>query len=159
MGIYIVEHRAIVQDVLGKKLPKNCVIHHLNGIKSDNRKKNLLVCNNLVYHFLIHRNTEKFLLSEKNRKNEKLKKKYAGILETIYFKENRNDLKIRRRILTSSLDSSFKKVNVNFKMRKRDIQKLTKIGLIMNISTKTLIKEILLNYIKTHKTILKNNGE
>ncbi len=88
---YIVEHRAVVQDILGKKLPKNCVIHHLNGIKSDNRKKNLLVCNDLVYHFLIHRNTEKFLLSKKNRKNENLNKKSAGIHESIYFEENRND--------------------------------------------------------------------
>lgn len=49
------EHVHIVEQVLGKPLPKGAVVHHINSIKTDNRKENLLVCPDHVYHRLIHK--------------------------------------------------------------------------------------------------------
>jgi len=43
---YIFEHRIIWEQYHNKKLSKNMVIHHLNGIKDDNRPKNLVAMKN-----------------------------------------------------------------------------------------------------------------
>lgn len=48
------EHIVIAEAALGKPLPKGAVVHHVNGIKSDNRKENLFVCPSREYHFLLH---------------------------------------------------------------------------------------------------------
>lgn len=38
---YILEHRKIMEDLLGRKLNRVEVVHHLNHIPSDNRPENL----------------------------------------------------------------------------------------------------------------------
>ena len=48
------EHVHIVETVLGKCLPKGVVVHHVNSVRNDNRKENLLVCSQ-EYHRLIHK--------------------------------------------------------------------------------------------------------
>lgn len=53
-----VEHLRIAEAVLGKPLPHGAVVHHANGDKSDNRKKNLVICPDQRYHLLLHTRME-----------------------------------------------------------------------------------------------------
>ena len=46
----ILQHRWIVEDkILKRKLKKEEIIHHLNGIKHDNRIDNLAICTNKTH--------------------------------------------------------------------------------------------------------------
>lgn len=52
-GKSLLLHRRIWEDHYGKPIPKNCVIHHMNGDKLDNRIQNLQCCtrtNHLKFH-------------------------------------------------------------------------------------------------------------
>jgi len=42
-GKWVREHRVIAEQMIGRKLKRREVIHHKNGIKTDNRKVNLAV--------------------------------------------------------------------------------------------------------------------
>ena len=41
-GAYVLEHILIWEQIHGKPVPKDWVIHHLNGIRNDNRPSNLV---------------------------------------------------------------------------------------------------------------------
>ncbi len=47
------QHREIGARVLGRRMRRNEVIHHINGNKSDNAPSNLLICTN-AYHSWLH---------------------------------------------------------------------------------------------------------
>jgi len=53
-GRYIREHRLIIEESIGRFLEKDEVVHHINGIRSDNRIENLVLIKNQGEHISSH---------------------------------------------------------------------------------------------------------
>jgi len=47
-------HVRIAETALGKPLPLGAQVHHLNEDGTDNRNNNLVICEDLAYHRLLH---------------------------------------------------------------------------------------------------------
>jgi len=54
---YTPEHVLIAEQMLGRKIERGEIIHHINGNKSDNRPENLHICSRKE-HMTIHRDLE-----------------------------------------------------------------------------------------------------
>jgi hypothetical protein len=54
-GSCMLEHRFVMEKYLNRKLNKNEVVHHKNGIKTDNRIKNLELISNNSKHMRMHK--------------------------------------------------------------------------------------------------------
>lgn len=51
---YVDEHVLVAEAALGKHLPPGAIVHHRNEDPRDNRKENLVICQDRAYHALIH---------------------------------------------------------------------------------------------------------
>lgn len=81
---YIYEHRAVIEQYLGRMLQPWETVHHINEVKTDNRVENLFLCT-VPEHSAIHREGKRPSESHRNKmrevaKNNKphLKKKNIG---------------------------------------------------------------------------------
>ena len=48
------EYRVIAETIVGHKLPPSVVIHHHDGHSENNRRSNLVICQDQSYHILLH---------------------------------------------------------------------------------------------------------
>lgn len=51
---YLMEQIEVAERALGRALPLQAVVHHVNEQKSDNRGENLVICEDRAYHNLLH---------------------------------------------------------------------------------------------------------
>lgn len=54
---YVLKHIVIATKALGKPLPPNAQVHHINGNPLDNALNNLVICPDQHYHKLLHTRT------------------------------------------------------------------------------------------------------
>lgn len=53
-GERVFTHRAVAEKAVGRKLPAEVVVHHVDHDRGNNAPSNLVVCQDASYHRLIH---------------------------------------------------------------------------------------------------------
>ena len=52
---YIGEHILIAEKAIGHKLPLGSIVHHVDENRMNNNNSNLVICQDIAYHKLLHR--------------------------------------------------------------------------------------------------------
>ena len=55
---YVILHRKVMQDFLGRELDKKEIVHHIDGNKQNNAIENLYLCQDMSHHRDLHNNLE-----------------------------------------------------------------------------------------------------
>lgn len=58
-GVRIAEHRVVAALTLGRSLKPSEIVHHLNGVRDDNRPENLEVLSGRAEHQSLHMDARK----------------------------------------------------------------------------------------------------
>jgi transposase-like protein len=85
---YVKEHVLVWEKVHNKSLPESCVIHHINGIKDDNRPCNLVALPVKGHHNQLVNQELKKRIRELEVENEQLRTALEKSQMTFYFNDN-----------------------------------------------------------------------
>lgn len=66
---FVYEHTAVAERAIGRYLPDDAEVHHVNEVRSDNRGENLVICQDKAYHKFLHARLRRLrLYGDVNRK-------------------------------------------------------------------------------------------
>jgi hypothetical protein len=83
---YVLEHILVFERETGIAVPDGCCIHHLNGIKDDNRIENLCMMTHGA-HTVMHNVGKKHSDSTKKAISEKAKKRFSDKRNHPFYKD------------------------------------------------------------------------